>query len=58
LVSTITRRHRERGKFTDRALGAIKGSGGKVLKTSLDESKEAAPREAIEEASSEAFQAA
>ena len=43
---------------TDKVLAAIKGSGGKVLKTSLDESKEAELREAIEDASGEAPQAA
>jgi uncharacterized membrane protein len=43
---------------SDKVLAAIKGTGGKVLKTSLDESKEAALREAIEDAGSEASQAA
>jgi uncharacterized membrane protein len=34
---------------SDKVLAAIKGTGGKVLKTSLDESKEEALREAIED---------
>ena len=43
---------------TDKVLDAIKGTGGEVLKTSLDESKERALREAVERANGETSQAA